>query len=390
MRRSARSNVVQSLCLSLVLWSLAGCTVDEPVEEPTAPPPVVVLTPPKADPAKLKATLEEGSAPPLIAAPAKPNESIEALLSQSEKADESGDPNAAVRFVERALQIAPKDRRALLLSARLHQGMAPQFPRPFNTKLYLKSAELMRTLVATYPTLNDDEKRILGSVYYNEACSHAVNGEPDKAIAVLKEACDAGINDLAHMDMDEELDSLRKTPEFRELMKRLELKQVEAMRAATKPYPFDFKLNDFDGKPYALADWKGKVVIVDFWGTWCPPCRKDIPHLNALYKKYHDKGLEIVGLTYEQGVGESAATAVRRFMTELSMPYPCLVGDTATQKSVPNFEGFPTLLFIDREGKVRLQVTGYQPFGALEAAVTSLLGPEPAKDEAHATKPAPK
>ena len=76
--------------------------------------------------------------------------------------------------------------------------------------------------------------------------------------------------------------------------------------AGTKPTPFPFALKDLDGKPVTAADFRGKVLVVDFWGTWCPPCRKQVPNLVELDKRFHDKGLAVVGLTYENEQGDEA------------------------------------------------------------------------------------
>ena len=88
-----------------------------------------------------------------------------------------------------------------------------------------------------------------------------------------------------------------------------ELEQQETMEAAAKKiqdglvvgakFP-DFSETDVDGKPLSLADHKGKVVLIDFWATWCPPCRAEIPNVVATYKKYHDQGFDIIGVSLDQ------------------------------------------------------------------------------------------
>jgi thiol-disulfide isomerase/thioredoxin len=127
----------------------------------------------------------------------------------------------------------------------------------------------------------------------------------------------------------------------------------------------------------SLADYRGKVVIVDFWGTWCPPCRDEIPHLVSLYHTYHEAGLEIIGVNYEQVPREQASELVKKFVAGLHIPYVCVMGDGRTQRQVPGLSGYPTTLFIDRAGKVRFMLSGYTPQEALEAVVSALLA-EPA------------
>ena len=118
-------------------------------------------------------------------------------------------------------------------------------------------------------------------------------------------------------------------------------------------------------------------MIVDIWGTWCPPCREEIPHFIKLKDAYADD-LAIVGINYEDGEGDEVVERIRQFATERGMNYPCVIGDQATQDQVPNLQGFPTTLFLDREGKVRLKVVGYHPYEKLEAYINVLLSEGPA------------
>ena len=104
------------------------------------------------------------------------------------------------------------------------------------------------------------------------------------------------------LDIDAELDNLRKLPEFQKLQVTIERRNVEAMLASAKPHPFTFSLPDVDGKSVTLDDVKGEITIVDFWGTWCPPCRKEIPHLIDLANRY--KAL-ITGSTSKDGFADA-------------------------------------------------------------------------------------
>lgn len=149
--------------------------------------------------------------------------------------------------------------------------------------------------------------------------------------------------------------------------------EVKQDIAAQEPFEFDFDLLSTAGQTVKLADFKGKVLIVDFWGTWCPPCRQEIPHFVELLKNHRGAGLEIVGINYERGDPAEFNELINTFAKENSVTYPCLLGDKATQNRVPNLEGFPTTLFIDRSGKVRLQIVGYHPYDHLEIIVQTLL-----------------
>ena len=123
--------------------------------------------------------------------------------------------------------------------------------------------------------------------------------------------------------------------------------------ARFKSFPFTFELPDIHGKEVSLKDYAGKVLIVDFWGTWCPPCREEIPDFVELYKQYHNAGLDIVGINYEQeDEPAEAAKRVADFVKKHEIPYECVMGDDGTRKQVPGFDGYPTTLFLDRAGKV--------------------------------------
>jgi thiol-disulfide isomerase/thioredoxin len=121
-----------------------------------------------------------------------------------------------------------------------------------------------------------------------------------------------------------------------------------------------------------LADYQGKLVIVDIWGTWCPPCRQEIPHFVQLKKDFPDD-LDIVGVNYEHGDPEEAVPKIVDFVKETGINYTCVIGDDATREQIPEFRGFPTTLFVDRTGKVRLKVVGYHPYDKLRTYIDALL-----------------
>jgi len=124
----------------------------------------------------------------------------------------------------------------------------------------------------------------------------------------------------------------------------------------------DFKLATLDGNEFKLSDYSGKVVMLNFWGTWCPPCRKEIPDLVNLQEKYNKDGLEIVGVTLTSG----SSTEIQKFVNENDINYTVLtdlkkdetqyvtylIGQTIGQQ----ISSIPTTLIIDREGYI---VKGY-------------------------------
>ncbi|MEZ6134146.1 MAG: TlpA disulfide reductase family protein [Pirellulaceae bacterium] len=139
---------------------------------------------------------------------------------------------------------------------------------------------------------------------------------------------------------------------------------------------FEFSLNatSVGGENINLEALKGKVVIVDVWGTWCPPCRDEIPSFIKLQEKYGPQGFQMVGLNYENLQSDEAAKEkIEAFIKQTGINYPCIVGSPETREQIPDFEGFPTTLFIDKAGRVRLKVVGLHPYEDLEEVVTHLL-----------------
>jgi len=110
---------------------------------------------------------------------------------------------------------------------------------------------------------------------------------------------------------------------------------------------FTFDVTTINGERITEKDFENKVLLVDFWGTWCPPCRKAVPHLQALYEKYKSKGLEIVGLNYEKVKGAKAEEKVRKFAEENGITYQLALGTDEIRNQIKKFSGYPTLLYFD-------------------------------------------
>ncbi len=127
-------------------------------------------------------------------------------------------------------------------------------------------------------------------------------------------------------------------------------------------------LPDLSGKQVSFSDFKGKVVILDFWATWCGPCVAEIPHFKTLYEKYHDRGLEIVGVS----VDVNAAKVVPPFVEEHEIPYTILLGNAGLQRKF-NLRGLPTTYVIDRKGRVVEKLLGYRGIEVFEKLVEPLL-----------------
>jgi len=125
-----------------------------------------------------------------------------------------------------------------------------------------------------------------------------------------------------------------------------------------KPAP-SFKLEDLNGKQVSLSEFAGKVILLDFWGTWCGPCRRSIPHLEALYKKYRDQGLVVIGLNHEKDHDR-----VKTF-AEQHISYPILLG-ADEQFTEYGINGIPTVFYVDRKGQIHYRDVGFGAGGETE------------------------
>ena len=147
--------------------------------------------------------------------------------------------------------------------------------------------------------------------------------------------------------------------------------------AAGKPAP-DIKLRDLNDKEVALADFKGKVVFVNFWATWCDPCRVEIPWLIEMQAKYADKGFTVVGVAMDDE-GKSVVApfvAKERFEVngqQLPMSYPILIGNDDASNKFGGILGFPTSFLISRDGKQVTRFQGLKSYDELTQAIESQL-----------------
>lgn len=127
-------------------------------------------------------------------------------------------------------------------------------------------------------------------------------------------------------------------------------------------------LTGLDGKPVSLSDYRGKVVIIDFWATYCPPCLREIPHYIELQKEYGDKGLVIVGLSADR----NGPLPVASFAHRMGVNYPMAMLDYDTAEAY-NIGAIPAAFVVDREGRIRFHKEGYASKETMEAVIKPLL-----------------
>ncbi len=124
-----------------------------------------------------------------------------------------------------------------------------------------------------------------------------------------------------------------------------------------------FTLKSLEDQEITLTSLKGKVVLLDFWATWCGPCREAIPHLAEIHKNYQDKGLVVIGMNVDKGERE----VVRRFVKSMEIPYPILLASEEVVRSY-GVTALPTTVLIDKDGKIREKIVGFNSAIAKQVA----------------------
>jgi peroxiredoxin len=131
----------------------------------------------------------------------------------------------------------------------------------------------------------------------------------------------------------------------------------------------DFSLTTLSGDNITLDTYSGKVLIIDFWATWCPPCVKEIPHFVELYDQYSDKGVEILGVS----VDRHGPSVVQKFMDKNGVKYPIAMANMEIVDAYEAYGGIPTTFIIDRNGKITEKVVGYRDKQYFEERIKNLL-----------------
>jgi peroxiredoxin len=126
-------------------------------------------------------------------------------------------------------------------------------------------------------------------------------------------------------------------------------------RMEGRPAP-DFSLRSLDGQTYRLSELRGKVVVLNFWATWCLPCRVEIPLLKSLHSELEKDGLLILGLTQEP------VEQVASFVQENGMNYPVILDDRSEAADAYGIMGYPTVVVVNRDGKIHSYTTGLNVF----------------------------
>lgn len=135
-----------------------------------------------------------------------------------------------------------------------------------------------------------------------------------------------------------------------------------------KPAPA-FTLTSLDGKKVSLADYKGKAVLVNFWATWCAPCKLEMPWFINFENEYGSQGFVVLGVTQD----DAPKDEIRKFATKMGINYPVLIGGDDIGKAYGGVEYLPTSFYVGRDGKVVAQVAGLVSKDEVEANIKKAL-----------------
>ncbi|MBE0461107.1 MAG: TlpA family protein disulfide reductase [Candidatus Aminicenantes bacterium] len=134
--------------------------------------------------------------------------------------------------------------------------------------------------------------------------------------------------------------------------------------AQEKDYPDapDFTLTDLSGNKISLSGLNGKVIFLNFWATWCPPCKKEIPGFIEIYEKYKDQEMVIVGISLDK----TGTDSVRDFVEKVKITYPVAMGTNDIVNDYKPGRFIPTTIIVDKNGKIRHKHVGYMDKDTLE------------------------
>ena len=138
---------------------------------------------------------------------------------------------------------------------------------------------------------------------------------------------------------------------------------------------FDFNFPDLNGKIHSMNDFRGQILVINFWATWCPPCVEEVPKLSNLYNRYKSRGIQVIGIALDK----DSLNLLDPFVKKHGITYPILVGNDQVVANLSagslgkNFKGVPATFLFDRKGQIYKRFDGSFDLEQLEESLQTLL-----------------
>lgn len=243
-----------------------------------------------------------------------------------------------------------------LLVTKIQQKLQAATAQPVEADYAAELAEFDKIIAANPNAPKEDLAQILAmkSGFYAEVLNNY-----EKAEALVKQIkADYPSSEAAgHVD-----DMLKQLAQMRKMQ------ETQSALQPGREFP-DFSVTDVAGKPLSVSQYRGKVVLIDFWATWCPPCVAEMPHVIAAYQKYHEKGFEVIGISLDR-----QKDALLKYIEKNKMTWPQYYDGDKPEASLADkygIESIPTTYLVDKDGKI---VATNLRGDALEEQLAKLLG----------------
>ena len=213
------------------------------------------------------------------------------------------------------------------------------------------------------------------------AQGYAEQQKADLAYQSIESAVKCGYGDYRDLADEEWFKSLGDSATANRWMQSFDVTYQNAVNAWSQQVVrefqganFEFSLRDVDGSTVTKQDYAGKVLVVDLWATWCPPCRKGIPDFIKLQQKYRRNGVAVLGISMDAPeTPDDTLTTVRNFVEAQNVNYDIALGDTTIASQLAGKMALPTTVFYDRDGRVRYIARGFHDYKKVEAITKILL-----------------